>query len=160
MASSLEQRTPLTLFLDFDGVLTPMPRRVKGAFDWFARLPLFEESVRPLLTELEIIISSDWRHKHSMTDLKKPFSTDFAARIRGVTGAQRDCRESEILEWLYRNPRRSWIAVDDRGDQFHHYFGRLIQIDRETGFSGKDADRLKALFAQMCGDGRELKTAM
>lgn len=132
----------VTLFLDFDGVLTPLPRRVCGAFAWFACLPAFEAAVRPVRHNVEIILSSDWRLKHSVAELCARFSPDIAACIGGVIGPQRERRELEIIEWLAANPREHWLAVDDRVDQFTMHGHRLIDINRERGFTADDGQRL------------------
>lgn len=139
----------ITLFLDFDGVLTPMPPRVRGGFDWFSRLPCFESTIRPFIHDLEIIVSSDWRHKRSLDNIKTNFSQDVADRIYGTTGVERWRRELEIEEWLADNPREHWVALDDLDDHFTTYFDRLIAINRTVGFSEDDGKRLVAAVNQM-----------
>ena len=129
---------PVTIFLDFDGVLTPMPPRVRGEFDWFSQVPCFEAAIRPFIHNLEIIISSDWRYKRSLEGIKTNFSQDIADRIRDTTGAERWRRELEIEEWLADNPREYWVAIDDLNDHFTTHVDRLILINRAVGFTEED----------------------
>lgn len=140
----------ITLFLDFDGVLTPMPPRIRNGFDWFSQLPHFEATIRPFLHNVEIIVSSDWRHKSSLDSIKTYFSQDVAECIGGTTGVERWRRELEIEEWLVDNPRDHWIAIDDLADHFTTHVARLVAINRAVGFTEKDGRRLLAAIDRMC----------
>lgn len=126
-------------------MLTPLPSRLRGGFSWFARLPAFEAAVRPVVKDVEIILSTDWRHRHALDELRGYFSPAVAARIRGMTGIQRDLRETEIIEWLAHNPRTDWFAIDDRTDHFAQHKNRLVAINRSTGFTPDDAQHLLEL---------------
>lgn len=120
-----------TLFLDFDGVLTPFPDDKAVPF---AKLPLFEKAVRPYLNEAQIVICSDWRHRYDISRLRSHFSEDVAARIVDVTGVERWRRELEILEYVHDHAIGEWIVVDDLVADFEDT-QNLVACDRAEGLT-------------------------
>jgi len=108
------------LFLDFDGVLHPGnpidPRQryahVPLLADWLRRWP-----------DVHVVISSAWRARLSLAQIKDIFPTDIQPRVVGATPslpAGPLQREREILAWLmaHGNATTPWAALDDDADQF------------------------------------------
>lgn len=137
------KQSAFTIFLDFDGVLTPFADGSQP--QPFQCLPAFEAALRPVLGHVEIVISSDWRHRLSPENLRAKFSTDIRSIIVDTTGVERWRRELEIEEWLDANPRANWLAIDDLEDHFEHFKERLLLIDRMKGFQESDGERLEHL---------------
>src|SRR5690606_15184472 len=129
----------VTIFLDFDGVLTPLPPRIRGEFDWFARLPVFEKAIRPWLDHVEIVVSSTWRLTVPLEKIKASFSPDVARRIKSVTGPDLGDRCDEIERWAKEHGCETWLAIDDHAAPFVNCSERLIAVDRTVGFSEADA---------------------
>lgn len=132
----------ITIFLDFDGVLTPLPPRVRGEFDWFARLPVFEKAIRPWLEQIEIVVSSTWRLTVPLEKIKASFSPDVAHRIISITGPDLGDRCKEIEKWAKEHGCETWLAIDDHAAPFVKCPERLIAVDRRVGFSEADAAAL------------------
>jgi len=78
----IDDMSPITLFLDFDGVLHPEPCFDRSRL--FCQLPVLEAVLRDF-PEVDIVISSSWRELLHLDDLKSLFSGDIAWRIVGVT---------------------------------------------------------------------------
>ena len=126
----------MIVFLDFDGVLrsasAPRYRFEKRC------LRAFEQAVRSL-PDLEIVVTSSWREVMSLTEIKKHFSEDIAARIVGVTPFSWErgdhWRHDEVLQFLreHRLEHRRWVAIDD--DLLHYPTGSpLILTDPKQSF--------------------------
>ncbi|MET3139349.1 hypothetical protein AAKU61_003730 [Undibacterium sp. GrIS 1.2] len=104
----------MILFLDFDGVLHPEPCYDEAKL--FTCLSRLEQVLREFAS-VRIVISSTWREKHSLSDLRRLFSADIAERIIGVTPSWRDHselvdiigyqRHAEIEAWL-RQSESPW----------------------------------------------------
>lgn len=165
------------IFLDVDGVLHPATWQVPGltpeqmqamtheeiAFaaalggmravpegELFSRLPLLEQTLRPNLTDLEIVITSSWRHDtDAYGALLAAFSSDVRARVAGPT-PHFGKRPWEIKAWLdqQHNPEALPIVIDD---DLTHAWDRIerpavfLFTQTEVGFSDEDAYALKAL---------------
>lgn len=108
-------------FLDFDGCLHRFfPISKDDPMDaLFAYVPQFEEAIRQC-PNAEIVISSSWRHKYSLEEMKKHFSPDVQEMIIDVTpkigaGASPGARSDEVNLWLRQNGRvgQAWIGIDD-----------------------------------------------
>jgi hypothetical protein len=108
---------PLTLFLDFDGVLHPFgDRHVRR----FSDLPRLEDVLR-LNADVPVVITSTEREELSLDALRQPFSPDIAARIVGQTPVLVPAsatelggiRYREILLFFEDHPTQHWIALDD-----------------------------------------------
>jgi hypothetical protein len=122
----------MILFLDFDGVLHPDPAQPDQRFRSLPRLI----SVLRDHPDVEIVISSMWREKLSLDELREFFPTDIAERIIGTTpitprvdGYAPARREGEIIDWLESQGRTGapWIALDDQGWQFNQHKDRLVE---------------------------------
>ncbi len=110
-----------TLFLDFDGVLNNEPflrqMRSEGEMD---RLfdPVNIEAFDGLCEAVsvsEVIISSSWRKGRTVRELQTLLEQNRSLKaglVRGVTPEIGE-RGDEIVAWLERNPRESFLVVDD-----------------------------------------------
>jgi hypothetical protein len=133
----------MILFLDFDGVLHPEhDGEPTPAEDIFCHLPRFEAVMREF-PMVEIIISSMWRYRFTLDQLRARFSPDIAARIIGTTPLTERIatylparREGEILDWLNHANRTDepWIALDDAAWQFQQHRDRLVACIWYVGF--------------------------
>ena len=113
-------------FLDFDGCLHrffPLEGEDEASNALFAFVPQFEEAIRACKKEcgkVEIVVSSSWRHKYSLEQMKQNFSSDIQEMMIGVTpkigaGASSGARQDEVELWLRQQGRTGepWIGVDD-----------------------------------------------
>lgn len=145
----------MILFLDFDGVLhlefLPglTPEKVRANTEYWTHLPRMGALLREF-PAIEVIISSAWRLRHPLVELRELFSPDIAARIIGVTpvlGMREDNRrEKEILMWLKDAGRESepFIAVDDWAPMFSDGWQHLFWVNPETVFDDEAASALRA----------------
>lgn len=113
------------IFLDFDGVLHhffPLKEESDERNQHFAFLKNFENTIRKLENDhdIKIVISSAWRHKHSLNELRSYFSKDIAKKIIDKTpslenGNRPGARLKEVLLWLENNNLQdaSWVGIDD-----------------------------------------------
>lgn len=153
------EATPLTLFLDFDGVLHPFGDR---NLQRFSDLPRLEEVLR-LNAEVPVVITSTEREELSLDALKQPFSPDIAARIVGHTPVLVPTSATELAGIRYReircfleaHPSQHWIALDDDESLFPDNCPNLILC--ENGFDQRAAAKLKAMLcATPMGFGGEI----
>lgn len=148
----------MILFLDFDGVLHPEGEgHLPNDGTDFCFLPRLEALLRdfPLVA---IVISSTWRQRLTLDQLRAFFSPDIAARIIGVTPApRRDAagyvharREGEICAWLAANGgvEQPWVALDDAEWQFDRHVNRLVACGSFTGFDDQAAQVLRVAFEE------------
>ncbi len=129
------------LFLDFDGVL----HSLLGQDELFSAAPLLGKVLFD--ADIDVVISSDWRLKHSVFSLKSMLPTEIASRVIDMTGWHphgRYRRYREILMWLAATNRlRSpWVALDDSLAHFPPKFGGLIWCRPRVGFSEQEARAL------------------
>ena len=139
--TGLAMAKKLTIFLDIDGVLTPIPKDGKPR-EWLAKLEFFEASIRPFLERIEIVISSSWRHVIDLHDFRSGLSDDIAAVVIGQTGVNRNCKLDEIDAWLAKHGSRTWVAIDDDESEFA-FDWQLIKTDPSMGFNLESARRLR-----------------
>jgi hypothetical protein len=140
----------LRIFLNFDGVL----RR-----DSSPKSKLDADCVRNLelavLThpEARVVVTSTWRLVHQLDDLRRLFSTEFGARIEGVTRdlpeVEGNPRHAEIQVYLAAHPAPDlrWIAIDNDVDGYP-LGAPLILVNTRTGFDQPCAQRLRIWLAQ------------
>lgn len=121
------EKIPLTLFLDFDGVLNNenflrhQKNHVKPAehklFD-----PANIASLNRLCAELQIekiVISSTWKKDRTLNEIQSLLSSEgfmFADKVRDVTpvlGVQYEARADEIKQWISANKPRAVLVLDD-----------------------------------------------
>lgn len=145
------------LFLDFDGVMHP---EFCHESKHFVHLENFEAVMRAA-PHVDLVISSTWRQKRSLDELKALFSTDVAARIIGATPLYAQLedvpdalvgyeREAECKKWLHQHGRttQEWLAVDDRSWNFRPFNSHVFLVNGEVGL---DADAAVKLAARICG---------
>ncbi len=133
----------MILFLDFDGVLHPDGFRypVKD-FRYFNLLPKLESLLR-LYPHVRIVVSSLWRLRMGLPELREIFSPDIRDRVVDTTPLPLryddaiyilDFREREIVRWLEANGGidQPWVALDDA--PFLRHLDRLVACNSVVGF--------------------------
>lgn len=143
------------LFLDFDGVTHPdrAPRE-----RYFEAVPLIEAVLRAY-PEVDIVLSTTWRTKYPIDELRHLFSHDIAERIIGMTpnyAGERSwpelpferaarARHAEIQVWLHENRTidHPWLALDDRPWWFNAG-APVLATDMNNGFTSADAITLRS----------------
>lgn len=145
----------LIIFLDFDGVLHPEPVKAGREFE---RVPVLEDLIEIYENKgykVWIVISSTWRLRHSLEDLKERLGVKIAQRVRGVTAhydSLKDVperyigypREAECEMWMrvHAPLGSSWVALDDRDWLFRPFNKHLIQTDRSVGLRSSDIKKV------------------
>lgn len=145
------------LFLDFDGVMHP---EFCHESKHFVHLNTFETVIRAA-PHIELVISSTWRQKRSLDELKALFTADVVARIVGATPLYAQLeevpdtlhgfeREAECRAWLHQHGRaaQEWLALDDRSWNFRPFNPHVLLVDGEVGL---DADAAAKLAARIYG---------
>lgn len=123
----------MILFLDFDGVLHGWNQAA------FHQVPRIEAVLRDH-PDLDVVVTSSWRHSESLAELAAHFDPDLKARFVGVTptcrGAQSYTRYHEILDYLQSHDLRDsdWVALDDCAAFFPPGCPRLLLCDAGQGF--------------------------
>jgi hypothetical protein len=151
----------MLLFLDFDGVLHPefVPGISVGRYrtntDYFSCLAAFEAVVRKH-PSLQIVISSTWRARRSLDELRAFFSHDIARRIIDVTPqlqGTKGNRQREIEAWMMQHHwTGKWLAIDDRPLMFDEDCSNVFFTETLIGL---DADAAAALDARLSGIERD-----
>ncbi len=138
----------MILFLDIDGVLHPDPAMAEEAF---CRRHLLWQLLSAR-TNLKVVISSDWRKRHSLAELIHFIISDgnmaLKQRFVGVTpvlpGALYEyrSRERECLAWLTQHGagEQSWVALDDVAGNFTFGSPQLVLTNSQTGLTAKNID--------------------
>lgn len=159
-------RSPV-LFLDFDGVLHPMPYFPD---EMFCRLRLVEAVILSF-PDLRVVISSDWRKSRSLIQLHEVFCREMWPQVidvnprwdayRDLHGLTTYSRQWECEKWLVQNglaPRTlsdkgpvaaSWLAIDDMREWFEPDCPNLLWTNTKTGFTEDNAADLRARLTQM-----------
>ncbi len=154
-------RSPV-LFLDFDGVMHPMPYFPD---ELFCRCQLVEQVILSF-PELRVVISSDWRKSRSLIQLHEVFCREVLPQVIDVTprwDAYRDLhglttfsRQWECEKWLVQNglapsgpAATPWVAVDDMREWFEPDCPNLLWTNPKTGFTDQDVADLRARLTQM-----------
>jgi hypothetical protein len=134
---------PITLFLDFDGVLNNdrflrhqknhVPPRERRLFD-----PANLEALDALCVRLpveRIVVTSTWRKGRTLEELQRLLGAEglqASQLIQDVTvslGPQPEARAAEIAEWVSRNTPQRILVLDDWE----------LRIAAEEGFYRVDA---------------------
>jgi hypothetical protein len=122
----------MILFLDFDGVLHPMPTDTRGHFCHLLTLEQFLGKY----ADVQVVISSSWRETYPFNDvIVALFSPDVRSRILGMTPIVKlGSRHHEIQAWIEANGYTGrWLALDDARDEFPAQCRQLIACDTKTG---------------------------
>lgn len=142
----------IILFLDFDGVLHPDPPTTEAPL--FCRASLLQQ----FLLEhrgVAVVVSSTWRKTRSLTQLQRIFP-DWSDRVVGATSESIEAnytRQFECEAWMRENadPWMRWVSLDDRAWNFRPFERRLVLVERRTGLTLSDLERLSNLVKQMRG---------
>lgn len=147
----------MILFLDFDGVLHPEPCYDPSKL--FCHRELFE-SVILECPDVEIVISSTWRHNHSLVEIRSLFSSGVSEKVVGVTPNYADLpelrsvigqypRHVEVEGYLRQSgmPWQDWVALDDRAYWFKPFLRNLVRCDPMSGMTPEVADLLRIKLA-------------
>jgi hypothetical protein len=147
------------VFLDFDGVTHPEPCIDK---DLFCRLEDIA-SVLNRYTQVEVVISSSWRNHYKLSELQDFLSAIPPSRIIDVTPSIKQPssiwlpsslpefeRQWEIETWMKVNRPwgTPWLAIDDRPRWFAPSCPNLLLTDRNTGFTGSNANVLAQMIEE------------
>lgn len=160
------------LFLDVDGVLHPIKRRFFGSdapgMEVFmsvrteivgpplSRLPIFEETVRPYLGQLELVVISDWRlHERSIEVLRSAMSPDFRDRLSFAPAVRTSGEQPRFrLIDIYRRDTGKlqspfiWCAIDDDPSAYGIAAnGRVIECRSNVGFDDAAAHAFRSWMA-------------
>lgn len=144
------------LFLDFDGTLHPenYPGADSGAD--LCHLPRLEALLREF-PDVEIVVSSTWRERMSLEELRSLFAPDIRSRVVGTTalpvrvdGYARATCEAEIVAWLKANGRQDteWVALNDADWQFDEHRHRLVLCSPLTGLDAESEAALRVHLAR------------
>ncbi|OUM04508.1 HAD domain-containing protein [Variovorax sp. JS1663] len=147
----------MILFLDFDGVLHPEGEgHLPNDGTDFCFLPRLEALLRDF-PHVGIVVSSTWRERLSLDELRSFFSPDIGARIIGATppprrdpaGYVHARREGEICAWLeaHGGVDQPWVALDDAEWQFDRHVDHLVACGSFVGFDDQAAQALRAHLA-------------
>jgi hypothetical protein len=127
----------MILFLDFDGVLHPLftrPDLPPEESRPFCYLPRFATVLRDY-PRVEVVISSTWRLKRDLSQLREPFPHDLRPRVIGATPHLVDDerfggRQREALHWLsHHRPGSPWVALDDLDSKHQHVHGEQTRSE-------------------------------
>jgi diphthamide synthase subunit DPH2 len=142
----------MTIFLDIDGVL----RTHKSDLEWSLQLgvpiPLsvydrrFDRKIVSYINEVvgytraKIVITSTWRVKHSLEELKQIFRDNgINAEIVGKTDIGLN-RGEEIEQYISENEIENYVVIDDQVNDIlkHIPKERVIKVDPIKGFEDVD----------------------
>ena len=130
------------LFLDFDGVLHSTSAKTDGQF---CQLPLLADCLAD--TDCHLVISSSWRHHHSLPELIEGFPASMRHRFVGATGGPcfgRWPRHQEILAFVDKVAAGAdWRALDDSTNEFPSKWPQLIACNPNRGFDAPQAQALR-----------------
>jgi hypothetical protein len=140
------------IFLDIDGVL----RTHASDLEWSRRLgePIpfsvfdrkFDTVIASRINEVagyaraKIVVTSTWRTKHSLEQLKRIFrESGISAEVAGTTGIGTS-RGEEIEQWILDNGVSSYVVIDDQVRDIldHITEERVIKVDPAIGFEDVD----------------------
>lgn len=138
----------MTIFLDIDGVL----RTHKSDLEWSLQLgvpiPLsvydrrFDRKIVSYINEVvgytraKIVITSTWRVRHSLEELKQIFRDNgITAEIVGKTDIGLN-RGEEIEQYISENEIENYVVIDDQVNDIlkHIPKERVIKVDPIKGF--------------------------
>lgn len=134
--------------MDIDGVL----RTHNSDLEWSLRLDVpipfnvyerrFDENAVSLINETvgytraKIVVTSTWRIKHSLEELKKIFiANGITAEVLGTTEIGTN-RGEEIESYINDNEIENYVVVDDQVNDILRYIPeeRVIKVDPLVGF--------------------------
>lgn len=141
MSSDVRSWNGSVIFLDFDGVLLPLPPN--GDFD--PNIEVSTEAIRNLNLLVEatgavVVVSSAWREDRSVDDLSKLLkSWGFAGVVHDKTGPSKDDdRGEEIAGWLANNPGQKFVVIDDEPTDLEVLAKNLVRPKPDLGLAWHD----------------------
>jgi hypothetical protein len=141
------------IFLDIDGVMNSNNHLVESkAHEYLEFDPICVESLKKILkeTNAKIVISSTWRIKRSLEELKRIFSIyDISNYIIGVTPNLWKERGHEIQEYIdiHKNIIKKFVIIDDDSDM-EHLMPYLVKINYLNGLTNEEAERVINYFKE------------
>lgn len=144
----------MLLFLDIDGVVHPvfpradLPDAENQPFSYLPRL----EAVLRQFPAVKIVIASDWRKHHSLSELRRMFSEDLRIRIVGVIGIndsdhELGNRQRLVERYLAEHSLTgsAWLAIDDDAG---NYLAGASLVLCDDGFRDAEEAALRAALSQ------------
>lgn len=141
----------MTIFLDIDGVL----RTHRSDLEWSQLLgvpiPLsvydrrFDKKIVSYINEIvgytraKIVVTSTWRVKHSLEELKQIFRDNGIADVVDKTDIGLN-RGEEIEQYISDNEIENYVVIDDQVNDIlkHIPKERVIKVDPIKGFEDVD----------------------
>nr|WP_315491420.1 HAD domain-containing protein [uncultured Rhodoferax sp.] len=140
----------IILFLDFDGVLHPDPPTSEAPL--FCRAGLLQQFLHQHWG-VAVVVSSTWRKTRTLEQLQGLFP-GWSDRVIGATSESIEAnytRQFECEAWMRENvdPWTPWVALDDRPWNFRPFEQRLVLVERSTGLTISDLERLSNFVLQL-----------
>ena len=115
------KKIPVAIFLDFDGVFHPY---FSSDEEKFQDVPQFQKIIEKYSDKIDfnIVISSSWKKRKTLDEIKSIFPKVIAERIVSKTSNFKDedgSRLAEAKEWLSNSNIQHWIAIDDDSFAWH-----------------------------------------
>ena len=117
----------MIIFLDFDGVLHPffpLPDNTDEQNAHFCDVPALA-GVLARHPDVKVVVTSSWRNKYDIPELKKLLGPVVGARVVGKTPSVQSsnspgarAREIEMYLAASDDPTQLWVALDDMEDLF------------------------------------------
>lgn len=154
------------LGLDIDGIFHP--EGCPPDMEW-VHLERFEDAMREVPT-VKIVITSMWRHDHTLDELRSYFSADIAVRIIGTTpdlfrpGLEnaRGLRQRELEAWVAEHaPGARWLGLEDRAAYYDEDCKTVLLVRHaDDGGIGLQYEHLFELVARLRAMAHEAKVNM
>ena len=131
------------VFLDFDGVLVPIP--ANGEYDEDAKPSAEAIKNLNIVTQLAgaaVVVSSSWRLLSTVAQLTKVLrSWGYTGQVRDKTPANLGYdRGAEVAEWLSKHPDVStFVILDDDPTDFQELAKNLVLVKPDVGLQFHDA---------------------
>lgn len=140
----------VVLFLDFDGVLVPVPNYAKRPFaqPWAPADPECVARLNRLLDEAEfqIIVCSTWRHYWDMHLVFKDFGIH--GTPAGITRELSRSRGEEILLYLAEHDIEQFVILDDDHDGMSDLAQWHVKPDQYKGLQDEHIEQARAILAR------------
>jgi len=135
------------VFLDFDGVLhsyKDLRANLEFRLDILERLESFCET-----HHLDIVISSSWKHHHSLGQMKEYLTPVSPKRIIDITPILPvDHRAEEIGQWLRDNGEdiKGFVILDDVDEGLSEAFPKeFVKVDSNKALTGTEFTKMKEI---------------
>lgn len=146
----------ITLFLDIDGVFngTKFYLDFKGKRKDIIDSEICEENIRNLMLcltpNMDIVISSSWRHGRYDELLKRLSKFNFNGNIVGCTpniikNFKRVERGYEIESYIKEHDIKNYIILDDDCDMLEHQMPYFVRTNNRFGFTVDDIEKFNRI---------------